>query len=62
MPRSCGIGFAVSTEDQHVALVIHLGDTSDAVEVPVSLPDDRWVAEVVIGKHLMAQWCDDVVE
>ncbi len=58
----CGVGFAVSSEDQHVALMIHLRDMSDDVEVPVSLPEERWVAEVVIGKHLMTQWCDDAIE
>ncbi len=58
----CGIGFAASTADQRVALVIHLKDASGDVEAPVSFPADEWIAEIVIGKLLMTQWCEDAVE
>lgn len=58
----CGIGFAASTADQHVALMVHLRDGSDDVEAPVTFPDERWIAEIVFGKLLMNQWCDDAIE
>ena len=58
----CGIGFAVSTEDQRVALVVHATTTDDPVDRVVELPDDRWSAQVQVGKHLMTQWCDDSIE
>ena len=57
----CGIGFAVSTADQHVALVIHANDF-DALDATVTLPHEAWTAQVLVGKQLMAQWCDDAVE
>jgi len=58
----CGIGFAASTPDQRVALIVHLRDGSGEVDTPVTFPDERWSAEVVIGKLLMTEWCDDVTE
>lgn len=58
----CGIGFAASTADQRVALIIHLKDASGDVKAPVSFPADEWIGEIVIGKHLMTQWCDDAIE
>jgi hypothetical protein len=57
----CGYGFATSTADQHVGLVIR--PTADPpTEGEVVLPDAAWRAEIIVGKHLFAQNCDDVLE
>lgn len=58
----CGLGFTISTADQRVALYLNPTDY-DAVPVsPVSFASVDWEAEVVIGKNLLANHCDDVVE
>lgn len=59
----CGVGFAVSTEDQRVSLTVYHSDpTGGSFEPPVSLPDPNWEAWVTVGKNLMANNCDDVME
>jgi hypothetical protein len=58
----CGIGFAVSTADQHVALLVHADAMGQAIDSVVTLPHEQWSAQVLVGKQLMAQWCDDAVE
>lgn len=57
----CGYGFATSTADQHVGLVIYaLGEPSGPGTV--MLPDAAWGAQVTLGKNLFSQNCDDVAE
>lgn len=58
----CGIGFAVASEDQRFALILHHRGPGGVPEGPISLPDPAWQAEVLVGRDLMANWCDDVVE
>lgn len=58
----CGIGFAASTIDQRVAIVIHANDMGVNPEAVVTLPDTTWVATVLVGSRLMANWCNDAIE
>ncbi len=59
----CGFGFAASTLDQRVGLVIYSDTPNGPTETgTITLPDERWSAQVIVGKHLFAQSCDDVVE
>jgi hypothetical protein len=37
-------------------------DTERSGSSTVTLPDTAWTAEVLVGKHLFAQSCDDVIE
>ncbi len=59
----CGRGWARSTADQRVGVVIYQNDGRqpgplDAIE----LPHAGWTAEVIVGKYQFAQHCDDAVE
>ena len=57
----CGTGFWVGNPDQTIALRIgYQGDRSPAAQV--SLPDPAWTAELIDGRDLYANWCDDVIE
>lgn len=57
----CGLGFALSSADQHVAL--YLTPRSDnPTQSLVTFPDDTWRASVVIGNDLLSNHCDDVIE
>jgi hypothetical protein len=56
----CGFGFQASNEQQTVALSLWL-EGADATG-PVTLPDATWISEVRVGKNLMANNCDDVIE
>jgi len=60
---ACGFGFAASTADQRVGVVIY-ANTPDGPSgaATVVLPDERWDARVIVGKNLFAQSCDDVFE
>ncbi len=58
----CGYGFATSTDDQRVGLLIDPVDFEPPEPGPVTLPDDRFAVSVVVGEHLFANHCDDVVE
>jgi hypothetical protein len=58
----CGLGFAVASEDQRFALILHHRGSGDVPDGQVSLPDPEWRAEVLVGTDLMANWCDDVIE
>lgn len=58
----CGLGFAVASEDQRYALILHHRGSGDVPQGQVSLPDPEWRAEVLVGTDLMANWCDDVIE
>lgn len=58
----CGIGWAASDAAQRVSIRIHVNDSGLALEPPVVLPDGSWTAEVLVGKILMAEWCNDAIE
>ncbi len=58
----CGEGWALSNPGQSVGLLVF---SSGAARIPPpSAPaaDDHWVVEVVFGRDLFANWCDDVIE
>jgi hypothetical protein len=57
----CGYGFAASTADQRVGLVMY-ADSEPPATGTVSLPDTAWRADLLVGKDLFAQSCDDVIE
>ena len=57
----CGTGFWVGNPEQTTALRIrYLGEDPPPAEV--SLPDPAWQAELVDGRDLYSNWCDDVIE
>ncbi|MEX0796463.1 MAG: hypothetical protein WD274_07200 [Acidimicrobiia bacterium] len=62
MSWGCGLGFTLSTPDQRVALYLSPNDYEAVPNSPVSFPDDAWQASVAVGKNLMANHCDDVLE
>lgn len=60
---NCGRGWAVSTSDQRIGLVVfeataEAGLAADRLE----LPDPGWRAEVLIGKNLFSENCNDAIE
>ncbi len=57
----CGLGFALSTADQRVGVVMYANDI-DTPPPTIVFPDESWTAEVIVGKHLFVQSCDDVIE
>ncbi len=57
----CGYGFEMSSDDQRVAVRLHPNDMTPT-PAPGALPDDSWTAEVLVGKHLNSNHCDDAVE
>ncbi len=57
----CGYGFAVSTDDQRIGLLLYATEAPSATAT-VTLPDPAWNATVIVGKDLFIQHCDDVVE
>ena len=57
----CGTGFWVGNPEQTTALRLgYQGEGPPPAEV--SLPDPSWRAELVDGRDLYANWCDDVIE
>lgn len=58
----CGIGFAISDRLQQVAVQLYATDTDVASESPVTFPSAGWTAQVVVGKHLMSNHCNDAIE
>jgi hypothetical protein len=57
----CGTGFWIGNPEQTTALRIsYQGDGPPPASV--SLPDPSWQAEMVDGRDLYANWCDDVIE
>jgi hypothetical protein len=57
----CGYGFAVVDKDETTLLSIYRGTDAGKVTHTVSLPDSAWEAEVRVGTHLAANWCNDVI-
>ena len=58
----CGYGFATSSADQRVGLMIYPMGAELPEGGPVTLPDDRFEAFVEIGSNLFSNNCDDVFE
>ena len=62
MAWGCGLGFTLSTPDQRVALWLWPNDQATVPNPPVNLSDGTWQASVAVGKNLMMNHCDDVIE
>ncbi len=59
----CGHGFSVTDESETTLLSVHYGyDAEGAPERTTTLPDPAWNAEVLVGSHLAANWCSDVID
>jgi hypothetical protein len=59
----CGRGWAASSADQRVGLLIYAtGDGSTGTGPRIDLPDEDWEARVVVGTHLFAEHCNDAIE
>lgn len=59
----CGYGFSRTSEDETALLSIHhRHDASSAPQRSTTLPDPDWDAEVLVGTHLAANWCNDVID
>jgi hypothetical protein len=58
----CGYGFAVSDATQGVGLFVVPQTPQPPAPGTVTLPDDRFEVEVVVGRHLFVNHCDDVLE
>lgn len=62
-PWGCGNGWAVSTSDQSVGLVIMPASAGADLTATSELgPGGPWLVELRIGRDLFANWCDDVME
>lgn len=59
----CGRGWAISTPDERVGLIIYEGDpwSADGVD-EISLPVKGWNASVIVGKNLFSEHCNDAIE
>lgn len=57
----CGLGFTLSSPDQTVALSVH-PKTDQGIDPPIVLPSPDWEAVALVGKNLMVNNCDDVME
>ena len=57
----CGTGFWVGNPEQTTALRLAFR-SADGQPESVSLPHPDWTAELVDGRNLYANWCDDVIE
>ncbi len=58
----CGLGFTLSSEDQRVVLYLDPTDFGSAPTPPITFPDAAWSGRVVVGKNLLVNHCDDVME
>ena len=57
----CGTGFWIGNPEQTTALRIAFR-SADGRPESVTLPHPDWTAELVDGRNLYANWCDDVIE
>jgi hypothetical protein len=62
MSWGCGLGFTLSSPDQRVALWLWPNDQETVPNPSVNLSDGTWRASVAVGKNLMVNHCDDVIE
>lgn len=61
----CGHGFTIGTPDQTLRLSLWAEDPGDEGPEPGTFevgPGGDWTGELVLGRDLFAQWCDDVME
>ena len=58
----CGRGFAVSTPDERVGILIYERSERPPLSRTASLPDTWWNAELVVGKNLFVGHCNDAAE
>lgn len=58
----CGLGFTLASVDQTVAIYVHPRDASLPIASEVTFPSESWEGYVVIGRDLLINHCDDVVE
>lgn len=58
----CGLGFTLSTFDQRVVLYTEPTDLYVESTPPITFPNPAWSGRVVVGKNLLVNHCDDVVE
>lgn len=58
----CGRGWATSTADQRVGLVLYEAEPADVSTGPIDLPHPDWNASVLIGKNLFSEHCNDAIE
>ncbi len=59
----CGRGWATSTSDQRVGLIIYEAEPWSAEGVDeISLPDTAWNALILVGKNLFSEHCNDAIE
>lgn len=58
----CGYGFAVSDASERTLLSVHRNAEPGQIDRTVSLPHPDWDAELTVGTHLAANWCNDVIE
>ncbi len=57
----CGHGFWAGNADQTTALRFEFRSDGPP-PATVTLPDPAWQAELIDGRDLYANWCDDVIE
>lgn len=59
----CGRGWATSTSDQRVGLIIYETEpwSADGLD-EISLPDTGWEASILVGKNLFSEHCNDAIE
>lgn len=64
--HGCGHAFTLGTSDQTLRLSLWAGDGSfgdpPTPGTATVGEDGSWTGELVVGRDLFAQWCDDVVE
>ena len=59
----CGRGWATSTSDQRVGLIIYEAEPWGADGVnEISLPNTGWNASILVGKNLFSEHCNDAIE
>lgn len=56
----CGTGFWVGNSDETTALWFSYNGTTPPQTT--SLPDEDWSVQLIDGRDLFANWCDDVIE
>lgn len=58
----CGFGLHASNVDETVAILLDVEGIDTPVTPMVTLPNGAWTGQVLIGRHLFANWCTDVIE
>lgn len=58
----CGFGFARVDDAGTTMLTVYHSADAGRITRTVSLPDAGWEAQVNVGRHLDANWCNDVID